>query len=331
MPTLGTYQADTPLEREAARDRAMRWIRMKLGQSPYVSSLESDDDVWRVSVSVRHPKVMFNEATGTPRHPVFYQFNDIAELQINRLTGEIEEAPDFYTVQGRIQEGIEEIHTSVERALTKAAAGPFSRLPFGEHFHTPLLDIFSWLLFNEYLDLSPDSLDDLFEEPSKAERYIELLADLDLVRYQTEETVEPDNDLVEIFGSSSAADHEKVQKALSVFFARGFEDVDSVRQVLGPYLRLSRIIFEDSLELGEVTPVPYGAVHARMTSDYQGKKKKFKIPRYLVQMEEIGIIEVTSSADQKAFRPAEKWFKAVSEEQTLLDPLKKHVATPNPA
>jgi hypothetical protein len=326
--SLSEYLGDVPLSQEAARRRALEWVRAKLGQTPYVAEVRLDAGVWHARIDAELPKVLFNPMTGRPHRELYYHFSNVGQLSIDAKQGDFVSKPDFWTVYNAIGTELATVQTSIEKALTRVAAEPFSRLPFGEHMHTPLQSILSWLLMQHSLSIKDiESLEvgsiEIGGTPVKLGDYVSRLEKVGLVRIDGG-TALPGNELVTIFAQKKL-DHEKIRDAMAFFFARGFGDIESIRQVLGPYLHLSRLVYEDSVETGERQGVSYQTLRQRMVETTYGKGKEFSLPRYLVQLSEVGLIEGGAHDADHTYQPSKKWFGAVMGEQELLAPLRNSI------
>ncbi|MEA1895220.1 MAG: hypothetical protein U9N36_08485 [Euryarchaeota archaeon] len=115
---------------------------------------------------------------------------------------------------------------------------------------------------------------------------------------------------------------ETVQKALSFFFERGYEEVDSIFQVIGPHLTLSGICYERSFEYGAVIPQDYLEIESAFIETYSGAEiMRIKLPRYLVQLEAVDILESVTIAGTDSWSPNEKLFNKMCSERYVLAPI----------
>jgi hypothetical protein len=132
--------------------------------------------------------------------------------------------------------------------------------------HTPLLDILSWLLVNDTINISVDFEQINEEESKKYQQNIDILVKYGLAQVDGE-IVTPGNYLIEI-ESRGKNYHEKLSKAISFFFEKGYEEIESINQVIGPYLTLLSICYERSFEYGKVLPQNYSEIESEFMELY---------------------------------------------------------------
>lgn len=316
-----SYVGDQPLDEEAVREHATRWIRAKLGQTSFVDKLMKKGNQWEIDIGAEFPKVVMDSVRSKPKNALWFYFPSVARIVIDATNGDVLEKPGYWPARTRIKSELERVYSSVEMAITKVGAEPLSQLPFGEHMHSPMMDILSWLLFHHKLEFNEDESVEVQGSTERMSDYLDRLESVGLIRKE-ENVAIPGNELIEIFGSN-IPDHEKIKRAMAVFFSKGFSDIESIRQVLGPYLRLGRIIYEDSVEISEINPLSYETIRIRMLETPYGRMKEFKVPRYLVQLSNVGLIDSVNIHGITAYAPNQHWFQQVQNEKTILAPVRE--------
>ena len=148
---------EMPVSEEDAGKFAYDIIRSELGSIPYPGKPLSDDVGIRiVPITVRYPRVLSDVARDVPEKVRFMNFEDIGEIKIDVNRGELVYRPEYYEISNAINGNLGGVRTTVEMALVKVAANRFVKLPFSEHTHTPIVDILSWILINDTIEISKD-------------------------------------------------------------------------------------------------------------------------------------------------------------------------------
>lgn len=163
--------------------------------------------------------------------------------------------------------------------------------------HSPVVDVLSWLLANDRLDLS-EVLAETSEDRRKYMDNVASLGKLGLVILEGS-IVQPTDILIEIEARTGSL-NESLSRALTVFFERRFNMLDSVRQVLGPHLAIAGNCYRESMEYGDLLPFSFERIERGMLETYK-ERMRIKIPRYLAQLEDIGLLEETRVAGQTAW------------------------------
>jgi hypothetical protein len=309
---------DLPVDERSAEKLAYYWIRSTIGNIPHVGTPIKIGDIWSVPIHVNYPRLFKDIATERPLKLRFMRFKNIGEVKIDAIKGLIIDKPTFYQVQHKISENLTLIQKTVQKALVKVGANYFSELPFPSHMPTPLLDILSWLLVNDKINASVDFEQINEEESKKYQQNIDLLVKYGLAEVEGD-IVTPGNYLIEI-ESKGKNYHEKLSKAISFFFEKGYEEVESINQVIGPYLTLSSICYGRSLEYGSVLPQKYSEIESDFMESYT-EIKRIKLPRYLVQLEAVNILESKTIGGTVSWSANKNLFDKMCSERDILEPI----------
>jgi hypothetical protein len=162
-----------------------------------------------------------------------------------------------------------------------------------------------------------------FLTPEEREKYlknIDLLISTGLIR-KNENFVIPDNALIEIERSTGDIS-SKMNKALSYFFAQGYDNISSIQQVLGPYLTISGFIYGQSIEYDDVIPIEFQEIQTVIQQNYGQLIKQMKIPRYLIQLNEVGLIDQNVIRGEDVWLPKPEILRQVKLEDTILAPIR---------
>jgi hypothetical protein len=131
----------------------------------------------------------------------------------------------------------------------------------------------------------------------------------------------PDNALIEIERSTGDIS-SKMNNALSYFFAQGYENISSIQQVLGPYLTIAGYIFGQSIEFDDLIPIEYQEIQNLIQQNYGQLIKQMKIPRYLIQLNEVGLIDQSVINGEDVWVPQQNILHEVICEDLILAPIR---------
>jgi len=307
---------DQPISKKDAKKIAYEEIRSRLGTVPSPGKPEKKDDVWKVPIVAKYPRVLSDESGKKPSKIRYMDFGEIEKIMVDSKNGEVLEKPTYYDVQSEIQEKLSEVRERVEEALVKAGSSRFAKLPFPEHMHTPIIDILSWVLTNDKIEI--DIHIDILAEKDK-EKYlknIQNLKQLGLVKKEGN-IILPDNNLIEIERKYDNLPN-KVSNALAFYFERGHEFIESIREVLGPHLTISSYCYKEALEYGEIKSVTYDSIENIISRNYPGQLKKIKLPRYLMQLESVNLLDQVERSGEKVWIGKEDVFKQIQGEEEIL-------------
>lgn len=158
-------------------------------------------------------------------------------------------------------------------------------------------------------------------------QYINQLKEVDLVR-ERDNQIESDDILIEI--EAQEDDHpEQLNAALAHFFRKGAENTETIQQILGPYLILAGYYYKRALELEDSPRVTEGEFKEEIERFYSGKnssQKKFKLSRYLIQLEEVDILESGPDTDQDTWVGVAEIKEGILAEDDLIEPMSSLVA-----
>jgi len=186
--------------------------------------------------------------------------------------------------------------------------------------HSPIEDILAYLLLKDKIDLDSEISSLAPEEKERYKKNIDLLISTGLIR-KNEHLVIPDNALIEIERSPGNIS-SKMKKALSYFFSRGYDNISSIQQVLGPYLTISGFIYGKCIEYDEVIPVEFHEIQTAIQQNYGQLIKQMKIPRYLIQLNEVGLIDQNVIGGDDVWLPKPEILRELKLEDTILDPVR---------
>lgn len=314
---------DMPVSEKDAQKFAYDVIRSELGSIPYPDRPKLKEGVWIVPITARYPRVLSDEIREVPEKVRFMNFENVGEIRIDANKGELLYRPTYYEISNVVRENLEKVRTTVEMALVKVGANRFAQLPFPEHMHTPIVDILSWILVNDKLDMSQLSLINIGDR-DKYIQNIDLLESVGLLR-KSGDLIIPDNNLVEIEMKYKTLS-EKISSSIAFFFEKGYTFIESIKQVLGPHLTITGFCYEKALEYGDLVPISYDTIDKKILGIYGQEVKRIKLPRYLIQLESIGLLEETTISGKVVWQGREEIFRQIQSEEEILQPIRNFIA-----
>jgi hypothetical protein len=313
------FMGDLPVSKKDAEKFVREFILSNYGNIPSIGEIIEKEDYYIVPVEVFYPKIILDEITNEPKKVRFLKIGKVGEIRIDKIKGKILDKPTFYDIRRNIRNKLEFVSSTIEKALVKIGAEKFSKLPFAAHMHTPFIDIFSWIIVNEKLELKDLELIIPYEDDLN--RYlsiIETLTNLGLLAKEGSIII-PGNIFIGIEEKYKNT-YEQLEAALEYFYREGYEDIDSIRWVLGPHLTLSRIIYEKSLEFGDILPLKINEINEKFSEVY-ARKYAIKLPRYLIQLESINIIKSETKGGEILWSGNTDIFNRLLKDP-IIDPLK---------
>jgi hypothetical protein len=316
-----------PFDENEAFALAQRDLWEKVGNFCYPDNPRTTENIMEFDVNADIPHVFVNPASGIPEKVKYLRFPRVGKVRVRLDRGTIEASTGWREARGKIREAIEAVETSVEKAVLQKGAARFSELPFAEHMHTPLVDILSHLVYYDRLETEHWKTN-LRQEADelKFTDYVQLLESVDLVRTDGPHVL-PGNILVGIMERCDNAP-EMLRASLKHFFMRGVDNINSVRRVIGPQLRLSSKIYEAALEWGPDQGLDREAVRVAFQASYPSDSKKaLQFPRYLMQLERVGVVTVATAGGGQRIHVEPTLYEEVAGTGTLLEPFRKALVT----
>lgn len=299
------------ITRDQARLKAQKVLTKEVGNIPRLEEAEITEDNFKFPVVARVPKLIFDADYEEIEDVRLLSDNKIGEIVVERSSGEVSRTR-LHEMNSKIRIQKKKMKEAVDRALVKSSASKFSKLPFSEHRFTPIQDLISMVLLEKEVDL--EKIEEMKEEDKENYyKYLEILENLRLLRV-TEGRIEADDVLIGIEDEGDKLS-EKLELAMSHFFEKGIEHMDVIEQILGPYLEISSAYYFRSLELGSIPEIPEEKLREQIKDSYtkyEWKKKSFKTPRYLLQLEQVGILE--SSDGGKTWKGNDEVRKSIMTE-----------------
>jgi len=323
------------LSEKEARKEARKTLAFEIGNLPRLSEPTRRETDYVFRLLLRLPRIIFDQQESKPLNVDFMSPTQVGTICVDGETGEVKRT-HLDRIKSRIKLLEEDIDEAVQKALVLSSANRFSRLPFPTHRYTPVLDILSHLLVEGSID--PEEIEELDrtaeesdeEDSSNYRDYIDQLEKVDLV-YTTDGRVKKGNVLIEIQAQTENEENEddnsglpgQLNAALAHFLERGVDDMQIIRQILGPYLVLSGYYYRRALEIGSSEPPAISEEEFKRELerhyDGEGTEKKFKLSRYLVQLEEVGILQSARTSEGVTWEGYRSIQDSMGDQQDLLN------------
>jgi hypothetical protein len=314
------------ISKSEAEKQAQKTLAFEIGNIPHLGEPEETETEYVFPLLTTMPRVIFDENRKRPVDVKFMSEDEVGEIRIDGETGEVSHRSDVYKIERNIRRQQKEIEIAVEKALVRSSATKFSRLPFPEHRYTPITDLLSHLILQG--PIKPAELEEMnAADEQKYEDYIDMLEGVNLVRRRGDSVV-ADDIFIEMQASKDTHP-EMLNVALAHFFEVGADQIDTIREILGPYLAIAGYYYQKAIEVSRGFPsISDEEFDERLEKRYAGNdriQKKFKLSRYLIQLEEVGLLESDPQRDG-SWRGKEGVKQNLLREDQLLAPISDTMA-----
>lgn len=311
-------------EREARR-KAEETLAFEIGNLPRLGDVETTESEYVFPLEIRLPRVIFDEDRKRPVEVKYLSSETIGNIRVDAVTGEVER-PHLNQIESNIRRERKVVEEAVQKALVRSSAAKFSKLPFPEHRYTPILDILSHIILEGPIgDEELEELNAVGEQ--KYRDYVEILKDVDLVRTR-EGQIEADDVLIELQANQSKPP-KLLNGALAHFFEAGADNIETIREILGPHLIISAFYYQTSLVDGGVPSMTAEEFEEVLERHYYGNdlvEKRFKLSRYLVQLEDVGLLKSSTGVDRPSWSGKKKVRQNLLREDEMLSPIAEIIA-----
>ncbi|UTF53267.1 hypothetical protein [Natronosalvus rutilus] len=308
-----------------ARRKAEETLAFEIGNLPRLGEVNVTESEYIYPLEIRLPRVIFDQERDKPVDVKFMKAEPIGEIAVDAASGEVSRS-HLHEIESEIRRQKKKVEDTVQKALVRSSAKKFSQLPFPEHRYTPILDVLSHLIIE-----GPITAQELAEMSSVDEQkyrdYVDILADVDLVRWENDQ-VEADNILIEILAQPHSPP-EHLNAAMAHFFKKGAEHIGTIREILGPHLLLSGHYYYSALGQSEMPRMGEHEFDDVMKWNYSGnnrKQKRFKLPRYLIQLEDVGLLESKDGTGPRSWTGKDDVQRNLLRQDDLLAPITEVIA-----
>ncbi len=292
-------ELETSLTQFEALKLAKSFVTDNIGQTPVPRAPTLEKDVWVIPLDVCYPKMIFDAETHLPKTRRFLYFKELATLKVSAKTGKVLSYPDAPEMNSIIRNKLDNVRERVEEAITKVAAYNLAKVPFAAHMASPIEDIIATVILRNEFNLTAlkNQSDD---DQRKYGTVKDLLCEVNLLQ-------EADNFLTrgpafieleqkwENEGVTNIA--KQFEEAIGYVFSVGYMHHKTISTVLGTYLDLCGLIYENSLENDRITPILYDDLERSF--QMINASKIMKLDRYTVQLTDVGMIDSRSKKWKK--------------------------------
>lgn len=314
------------ISEDKATTEAEKVLRFEIGNLPHLGAPEYEDGSYVFPVNISLPRVIFDEEREDPIDVRYMSSTEIGEIRIDASSGDRVDRTNLSDIKRRIQNKKDEVDRAVQKALVKASADKFSLLPFPEHRYTPLQDLLSEVILTGQIE--SEIFDGLGSESrEKYVKYVEMLEEVNLLRWE-DNRVTADDYLIEIEAQTDYPS-EALEASLAHFFREGADDYDMLQQILGPYLTIAGYYYKRSLETDQLPRISAREFRRELKSKYTGKQradKSFKLSRYLLQLEEVDILESSSDRGHRGWKGNQEVKSKLLRQEEELRPISEVIA-----
>lgn len=296
------------LPEDEARKAAEQVLRFQIGPQYSLGDPDVEDGEYVFPVLIRRPRVIFDE---TRSHPVDVKY--LSPKEVGEITIDASGETDYthpQTIYRRVRDFEAEIQEAVEKALISASAKDFTKLPFPENRYAPVEDILSEIILRKKIPAEEISeLEPSDEDKGKYWDYIHELEGMGLLRRENG-NIKAGNILTSI-EQKKDENHEKLNVALSHYFKENVHDLETLHQVLGPYLAIAGFYYRLAIESDVIPVVDEEELRDAFKRHYKGKgrrtkQKEFKMSRYLLHLERAGILKTKTRSNSRVWYGNEK-------------------------
>lgn len=316
---------NAPIDEDRAKIKAQKELAHEIGNLPYLAEVEYEEDTYVFPLHIRLPRVIFGESRNEPIEVKFMSSERIGEIRIDAESGDLNRT-QIHDIKTNIRRQKRVIEETVQKALVRSSARKFSKLPFPELRYTPILDILSRLLLEGAI--AEEELERLTDQYEQSYRdYIGTLVDVGLAR-MTDTHLEADDFLIELRAQESALP-EQLNAAMAHFFEEGAGNIETIRQILGPYLTLAGHYYMQVLESGGMPEMVEDEFRQQINKAYRGSDrelKKFKLAHYLIQLEDVELLQSDMDTGVRTWVGEEEVREDILREQDMLEPMSEVIA-----
>jgi len=113
------------------------------------------------------------------------------------------------------------------------------------------------------------------------------------------------------------------------FLEEGAGDIETIRQILGPYLTLAGHYYMQVLESGEMPEMTEDEFRHQINKAYRGSDrelKKFKLAHYLIQLEDVELLQSDMDTGPRTWTGKSEVREDILREQDMLEPMSEVIA-----
>lgn len=312
----------TTISEAEARRYAEDTVRSELGMFLRVGEgcLNEEEERYEFNLLIRSPKLVENRE-GAVTDVRYFKELDLGKVTVDGSTGEVSR-PNIRTIKSKIRDQKKEVEIAVRKALVSAAGRQFSNLPFPENQFAPMEDILSYVLIRGSIEMDQITLMDQDRGNDRYSTYVRELVELDLLKLD-DGNLSSGNVLIGLEDESESY-QDTVNKALGRYFEHNIGDFNMINRTLGPYLVIAGRYYRQALLQEELPVISADDLRQAIISEYSGKEqqqKLIKMYRYLVHLEDVGILEPIKQGKETYWIGDDEIEESLLEHRELLGPV----------
>jgi rRNA-processing protein FCF1 len=323
-------QEDTSVDVNEARRLAMEAVRFELGTYLRLEDSEFDDNEleYVFPIILRSPKLILDEDKENAVDLRFLDPIEVGEITVDAESKDIDH-PTPRQVKKELEKYEEELNAAIQKALVRASGSNLSHLPFPENQYAPLQDILSEVILKGEIATDDLEMMDSYEDGEKYMKYIDSLVELDLLKrdndvFRSGDVLNTIQDKNEFEGHELETHQDELNAALGRYFEHNVGEFDMIKRTLGPYLAIAGFYYRRALELDELPIIKEQELRDGIKLKYSGRerqKKLFKMSRYLVQLEDVGVLESVYQGGERYWAGDDNTFQRLRNTADQLGPV----------
>jgi hypothetical protein len=318
----------TTISEDEARRYAEDVVRSELGMFLRLGDSEYDEagNEYQFDLVIRSPKTIRDSPSGEVADVRFFSELDLGQVTVDGKSGDVER-PDIPTIKAKIRDQQEQVEIAVRKALVSAAGHRFAHLPFPENQYAPLEDILAHVQLHGSLSMDDISMMDADRENRRYHEYVQNLLEQDLLTKDGNTLTSGDV----LIGIEDECDsyQETMNTAIGRYFEHNLGEFDMINRTLGPYLVIAARYYRRSLELEEPPLIDEEELRQSIISEYSGKEQRQKLMkfyRYLIHLENVGILRSVNQAGQRLWVGDDEVDEMLREQTEYLGPVQTLLA-----
>lgn len=289
----------TAVSMDEARRVAMEAIRFNLGTYLRLENGEFDEEEleYRFPIILRSPKLILDPDKENAVDLRFLDPIDVGDVTVDASTKEVDH-PTSRQVDKELEKYEKKLNQAIQKALVRASGSSLSHLPFPENQYAPIQDLLSEVILNGEIALDSIAMMDSYEDGEKYQKHIDSLVELDLLKrggvvLRSGDVLNTIQEKDHFEGHEIGSHQDELNAALGLYFEHNIGEFDMIKRTLGPYLALAGYYYRRALTLGNLPTIKEADLRDGIKAEYSGREQRqklFKMSRYLVQLEDVGVL-----------------------------------------
>lgn len=313
-----------------ARRVAMEAVRFQLGTYLRLDDGEFNKEEleYTFPIILRSPKLILDADNENAVDLRFLDPIKVGEATVDAKTKDVDH-PTTRQVKKELENYEKELHQAIQKALVRASGSSLSHLPFPENQYAPLQDILSEVILNGKIEIDELEMMDSYEDGEKYMKYIDSLVELDLLKrgdesFRSGDVLNTIQEKDKFEGHELETHQDQLNAALGRYFEANVGEFEMVKRTLGPYLALAGFYYRRALELDELPVIKEEELRDGIKFEYSGRERRqklFKMSRYLVQLEDVGVLTPVYQGGERYWTGDETTFQRLKVTADQLGPV----------